>query len=119
MRFRVAATTISDLLWEGDVRDNSLNWYGDIDRYLGYENEEFPRTISGHMESIHPDDREGIINSIGKALETGDDFRSEYRIRCNDGTYRYWDETGKAVELGRKTGKMDRIGIRYYRQKNN
>ena len=97
MRFRIAATTVSDFLWEGDVRDNSLNWYGDIDRYLGYENGEFPRTISGHMESIHPDDREWFIKNVDKALKTGNDFRAEYRIRCKDGTYRYWDETGKAI----------------------
>ncbi len=98
MRFRVAATTVTDLLWEGDVRDNSLNWYGDIDKYLGYGNGEFPRTISGHMESIHPDDREWFIKSVDTALKKGEDFRAEYRIRCKDGTYRYWDETGKPIE---------------------
>ncbi len=97
-RFRVAATAMSDLLWEGDVRKNSLNWYGDIDRHLGYEEGEFPRTISGHVENIHKDDRELFIKSVDRALETGNDFRAEYRIRCKDGTYRYWDETGKAIE---------------------
>jgi PAS domain S-box-containing protein len=98
MRFRVAATTVTDLLWEGDVRDNSLSWHGDIDRYLGYGNGEFPRTISGHMESIHPDDREWFIKRVDTALKTGEEFRAEYRIRCKDGTYRYWDETGKPIE---------------------
>ncbi len=97
-RFRIAATATSDLLWEGDVRENSLDWYGNIDWLLGYGEGEFPRTISGHMESIHPDDREWFTEKVDKALKTGNEFIAEYRIRCKDGTYRYWNETGKAVE---------------------
>ncbi len=96
-RFRIAATATSDLLWEGDVRENSLDWYGNIDWLLGYGEGEFPRTISGHMESIHPDDREWFTEKVDKALKTGNEFIAEYRIRCKDGTYRYWNETGKAV----------------------
>ncbi|UCH80865.1 MAG: PAS domain S-box protein [Nitrospiraceae bacterium] len=97
-RFRAAATSTLDLLWEGDVRDNSLNWYGDIDRFLGHEEGGFPRTISGHMEHIHPDDRDLFLEKVDTALKTGADFRANYRIKCLDGSYRYWDETGKAVE---------------------
>jgi PAS domain S-box-containing protein len=96
-RFRAVATSTTDLIWEGDVINNSLNWFGDIDSYLGYEYEEFPRTISGHMDNIHPDDRDRFIKEVGDAVEKGHDFNSVYRIRCKDGTFRYWDERGKAT----------------------
>jgi PAS domain S-box-containing protein len=45
-RFRAAATTTADLIWEGDVRVDILRWHGDIDTILGYEQNEFPRTVS-------------------------------------------------------------------------
>ena len=96
-RFRMVAETSTDLIWEGDVRHNSLVWHGDIDRILGYKQGEFPRTVNGHLESVHTEDRESLLKIIGNSLETGKDFFAVYRIRCKDGSYRYWDERGKAV----------------------
>jgi len=98
-RFRTAATCTADLIWQGDVRTDSLHWFGDIDSILGYELGEFPRTVSGHMENIHPGDKDDLSKSIQKSLDTGGVFRAEYRIRCKDGTYRYWQESGKPVEF--------------------
>lgn len=96
-RFRAVSETSTDLIWEGDVRHDTLVWFGDIDRYLGYMQGEFPRTVNGHLESVHPEDREALLKLIGDALETGKDFYAVYRIRCKDGSYRHWDERGKAV----------------------
>jgi PAS domain S-box-containing protein len=96
-RFRAVAISTSDLIWEGDVRDNCLKWYGDIDSILGYDEGEFPRTVSGHMDSIHPEDRDDLIEAVEKAVESGDDFYAEYRIRCKNGDCRYWDGRGSAI----------------------
>ncbi|UCH45445.1 MAG: PAS domain S-box protein [Nitrospiraceae bacterium] len=96
-KFRSAALCTADLIWQGDVRENNLIWYGDIDGSLGYEYMEFPRTISGHMENIHPEDREDLIKDIEKAVAAGEDFYAEYRIRCKDGTYLTWNERGKPI----------------------
>jgi len=96
-RFRAVATSTVDLIWEGDVRDNSLKWHGDIDGKLGYDRGEFPRTVSGLMDNIHPDDRENLIKVVEKAVENGQDFHAEYRIRCKNGDYRSWDERGRAI----------------------
>jgi DNA-binding CsgD family transcriptional regulator len=85
------------LIWQGDVRDDSLTWYGDIDGCLGYAPMEFPRTISGHMENIHPEDRDRLLEHVENAIASGGDFHAEYRIRCKDGTHRYWSERGKAI----------------------
>ena len=96
-RFRAVADSTADLLWEGDVINNSLNWFGDIDGMLGFAQGEFPRTIEGHMDHIHPEDKKNTIKAIERSLQTGDDFSAEYRIRCKDGTYRFWDERGSAI----------------------
>ena len=105
-RFRAVATSTSDLIWEGDIRDNSLHWFGDIDGYLGYENGEFPHTISAHTDSIHPDDQDRFIKEVGEAVEKGQYFQSVYRIKCKRGTLRYWEERG--IATGFQDGKAVR-----------
>ena len=98
-RFRVAAEAIADLIWEADVPRDSLVWYGDIDTMLGYEPGVFPRTISGWLERVHPDDREAVEKAIEQSIATGDYYRSDYRIRRNDGTYLFWEDRGAATEI--------------------
>jgi hypothetical protein len=98
-RFRAAATSTADLLWEGDIRTDSLVWFGDIDSMLGYKHGRFPRTLSGHMTHVHPDDRKWMKKELEQAITTGRDFYVRYRIRHKNGSYRYWEERGKAVEF--------------------
>ncbi|MCP4295954.1 MAG: hypothetical protein GY786_10135, partial [Proteobacteria bacterium] len=35
-RFRAAASSTVDLIWEADMEKNTLQWFGDIDGLLGY-----------------------------------------------------------------------------------
>ncbi|MBI5664053.1 MAG: PAS domain-containing protein, partial [Nitrospirae bacterium] len=102
-RFRTAATCTADLIWEGDIRNDSLHWFGDIDGILGYEVGEFPRTISGHMEHIHPEDKDDLSEAVQKALKSGKEFHAEYRIRHKNGTYLFWYESGKPIEFDKRT----------------
>ncbi|MBI4827000.1 MAG: PAS domain S-box protein [Nitrospirae bacterium] len=96
-RLRAITDSTTDLIWEGDTRYNVLNWFGNIDAILGYDPGEFPRTISGHMESIHPKDRDKVAESIETAIRTQKDIFAQYSIKCKDGTYRVWEERGRAV----------------------
>jgi len=98
-RFHTAAICTADLIWEGDIRSNSLRWFGDIDGKLGYEDGEFPRTINGHMESVHPEDRDNVSKAIQKSIESGRKLSVEYRMKCKQGIYHYWHESGKAIEF--------------------
>ncbi|MBI4683212.1 MAG: PAS domain-containing protein [Nitrospirae bacterium] len=98
-RFYAVAKSTIDLIWEGDVRKNSLHWFGDIDKLLGYELGKFPRTIGGHLKQIHPEDRRSIAEKTEEAVKTGKNFEVIYRIKHKDGTYRYWNERGKPLEF--------------------
>ncbi|WP_418317238.1 PAS domain-containing protein [Piscinibacter sakaiensis] len=50
------------------------------------------------MESIHPDDRPRVGAAIGEALAQGGQYRCEYRVRPQEGGYR-WIEANGHVEL--------------------
>lgn len=96
-RLRAITDSTTDLIWEKDTINDVLNWFGDVDALLGYDPGGFPRTVTGHMEHIHPNERGRITESIEKAISTRSNFSAQYRIRCKEGTYRIWDERGKPV----------------------
>ncbi|MBC7170895.1 MAG: PAS domain-containing protein, partial [Polyangiaceae bacterium] len=48
----------------------------------------------GWLEAIHPDDRERLRATYLEANRQGTTYRSEYRLRRYDGTYRWFLDTG-------------------------
>ena len=96
-RFRLAAEVATDLIYEWDIRNDSLEWFGDIDKSLGYEKGEIPRTIDGWVNLIHPDDRKKLSNSIEYHRKSTKPIHEEYRIRAKDGSWRYWIDRGAPV----------------------
>ena len=51
------------------------------------------------MESIHGEDQPDVARSIADALQSGGAYRCEYRVRQQDGSYR-WVEANGRVDLG-------------------
>ena len=104
-RFRVAAEVAADVIYDADVENDLQGWMGDIDKLTGYGPGEFPRTISGAVETLHPDDREALQTLIDHAIEMGSGFDAEYRVRRQDGSYMYIKECVRMTETvnGRTT----------------
>jgi len=78
-RFRLVANTTNDLIYEFDLKDN-IQWFGDIDKMLGYAHGEFPRTLAGWMAAVHPDDRKAVTTAVQAHLEGRADYATEYRV---------------------------------------
>jgi transcriptional regulator with PAS, ATPase and Fis domain len=98
-RFRIAAFASADALNYVNVATDSYIWFGDIDGMMGYADGEFPRTFSGWLEQIHPDDLDRIeaaVESIIDNDEPGWSFR--YRMRTKDGNYRHILDRGTVTE---------------------
>ncbi len=95
-RFRIAAETSNDVVYEWDLKQ-SVQWFGTIDEILGYGPGEFPRTLDGWAASVHPDDVERAMAAIRAHLEKQVPYAIEYRVRKKDGTYRWWTARGAAA----------------------
>ena len=63
-RLSIIAGLSYDVLWDWDLVTGHHNWIGDIDTCLGYQKNEFPRTIEAWENIIHPDDRERVLNNL-------------------------------------------------------
>ncbi len=96
-RFRIAAQSLSDLIYEWDVATGALLVLGDVDQRLGLAPGELPRTIEAWEALIHPDDHARVMQAVERGLATGAPFSEEYRVRRGDGGILLWSNAGRAV----------------------
>lgn len=63
-----------------------------ITRVMGYTPEEF---LGSHaLVNVHPDDLERMQQVLGAILQSpGKSLRAEYRLRCKDGSWRWFETT--------------------------
>jgi len=87
--------------WFWDVQadrftgDDALATAFGLDPGLGHSN----LTLDQVTETVHPDDRAGLLEAIANALKRGGPYIHQYRTRRHDGNY-YWLEANGRVELG-------------------
>ncbi|MDO8872148.1 MAG: PAS domain S-box protein [Methanoregula sp.] len=96
-RFRLSAKSVSDVIWDWNIPDRRLDWYGRIDEILGYAPGEFPRTIDAWEQIIHPDDRDRVTSVLDMHVKTLTPYSAEYRVIRKDGEIRYWTDKGTAM----------------------
>ena len=92
-RFRIAAETSNDVMYEWDLRQ-SVKWFGKIDEMLGYNQDEFPRTLDGLGASVHPEDWVRVMAAVQAHLEGRAPYAEEYRAIRKDGSFRWWSARG-------------------------
>jgi PAS domain S-box-containing protein len=102
-RFRLAAASTSDLIYEWDIRTGRVEWYGGIDNHLGFEPGEFSWTLLAWEQILHPEDRDRVMTAVERHLQAHEPFRDEYRVLRKDGSVLHWRDHGSAVwdEAGR------------------
>ena len=96
-RLQAFLSVTFDVLYDLDVRTGAISFSDRIDRLLGLAPGEFPRSLGGWLERLHPDDREAAGEAVWRSISQRSPFRLEYRLRHRDGTYRTIDDQGVVV----------------------
>ena len=100
-RFRIAAESASDLIYEWDIETGIVLWFGHVDEHLEYEKGGFPRTREAWNSILHPLDRDRVETSVDRYLSapriSAAPFFQEYRVQCQWGGWLHWIDRGKAV----------------------
>jgi len=96
-RFRIAAESASDLMYEWDLESGGVMWFGDIAGRLGHAPGEFSGTVGAWEVMIHPDDRDRVIAARMRHIEMGEPFCEEYRILHSDGRVLHWRDVGSVL----------------------
>jgi len=95
--FRKAVQSTTDIVWDWDIDAGLITWFGDIDGMLGYQHDEFPRTLDAWENALYPDDRSRVMEALNRHAQTGEPYNVEYRILRKDGSQRNWIDRGLVI----------------------
>ena len=86
-RYRLVSRATRESIWDWDLVQNRLDWGEQALARLGYPEEE-DASLPGWWEArIHPEDREEVLSSLVRALESGEErWSAEYRFLRGDGS---------------------------------
>jgi PAS domain S-box-containing protein len=89
--------------WNWDVTSNRVRWSDELCRILGLEPGTEEVSYERYLDSVHPDDREMVVESIERADADHAPFAFEHRVSLPDGRVRWILSRGRAVtdESGR------------------
>ncbi len=96
-RFRIAAESATDLVYELNIQTGEIVWNRDLGEALGYAPGEFPSTLEAWTSVIAPEDRPRAVTALERHVEAGEPFDVEYRMIGKDGEARYWRDRGRAL----------------------
>jgi diguanylate cyclase (GGDEF)-like protein/PAS domain S-box-containing protein len=100
-RFRIVASTITDVIWDWDPVQNHISWSEGIGRLFGYCASACEDGIKWWACNVHPDERVRVVSGLFKAMEGGQEsWQDEYRFRREDGTYAQVRDRGNFIRGG-------------------
>ena len=100
-RFRIAAESAGDLIYEWDIETGIVLWFGRVDEHLEYETGGFPRTRAAWKSILHSEDCDRVQAAVDRYLSAPDSydrpFFQEYRVQSQGGGWLHWIDRGKVV----------------------
>jgi PAS domain S-box-containing protein len=66
--------------WQWDLLTGGFTWYGKTADLLGLQPKEMVGAYESSLKMVHPDDRATIKHAVKRSIETGAEFRVEFRV---------------------------------------
>jgi two-component system cell cycle sensor histidine kinase/response regulator CckA len=96
-RMRFALQNASVGIWDMDYRTGVLEWSETLEAQYGLAPGTFAGSVDAFIERVHPDDRAALLETLGKAMQTGFDFTTENRALWPDKTVRWLSGAGRIL----------------------
>ena len=89
--------------WDWNIVTGELEWSDEIYRIFGLAPHQFGATYEAFLETVHPDDRNHVIDNVNRAVAGEVDYEIDHRIVLPDGQIRVVHEKGDvACDTGGK-----------------
>src|SRR6476660_2560078 len=86
-------------IWEWDLQTGELAWSDEIRRLHGIEVEKFDGRYESWMESIVPEDRQQVHQSIAAAMASKGEYEVQYRVYMADKTLHWLEARGRTIVI--------------------
>jgi PAS domain S-box-containing protein len=87
-----------DGVWDWNVETGEVVFSVRWKEMLGYGEDEILSNLDEWSSRVHPDDLRNVIDEIDRHLRGETSLcRSQYRLRCKDGSYKWMLDRGKVV----------------------
>jgi len=83
-----------DVLYDWNIATGAIYFSERLDQILGLPPGGFPRALEGWLARIHPGDHERVGDELWESVTMRAPLRCEYRLRHEDGTYRFVEDQG-------------------------
>jgi diguanylate cyclase (GGDEF)-like protein/PAS domain S-box-containing protein len=99
-RYALAASGANDGLWDWDLQVDEVYYSPRWKMLLGYADDELGRRPGEWLDRVHPDDQDELRSCLQAAMESGDTFEIEHRVKHRDRSYRWMLARGVATAGG-------------------
>ena len=118
-RFRLAALSTSDIIYELDINTGQITWFGNDEKFTSLDIDPLPRTLEKWLDSVHLEDREKLYQFTRKEWSNRKPYSGEYRLLGNKGKIVYIEDYSVGVydgndKLIRVVGAITNISDRKY-----
>ncbi len=84
--------------WDWNTVTNELAWSDEVYRIFGLTPQQFGATFDAFLESVHPDDRQAVIDAVNASLADPEvPYNIEHRVVRPDGSERLVHERGQVT----------------------
>ena len=96
-RYTLAEQATNDGVWDWNPATGSNYMSPQWKTLLGFKNDELPNVEASFFSRIHPDDGALVRESVRLHTEENRPYCVELRLRCKDGSYRWFESRGEAI----------------------
>ncbi|HRX81299.1 MAG TPA: PAS domain S-box protein, partial [Pirellulaceae bacterium] len=105
-RYQLAVRGTADGLWDWDLNTNTV-WYSERMRellgYRGDDEDAFPPLLETLNRHLHPEDHRRTWAAVNQHIENDQLFDIEYRLRTQEGRWRWFRARGACVRDHERT----------------
>lgn len=84
-------------LWDWDVEKDTIFWSDRLKQMMGVEDGKFKGGLEEFTGRLHPADKDRVTAALNAHIERREPYDIQYRLRRDDGTYRWLEARGQAV----------------------
>ena len=96
-RFALAVAGSLNGLWDWDIRTGSVYYSPRFQELLGISEGGMENTLEAWKTRLHPEDVATTMAAVDAHLKNKRPFSHRYRLRCEQGDYRWFHASGQAV----------------------